>query len=142
MLSPEALLAAEPRQPVCLGSQYRRECRGFPWRGLYHWGKEAAASPLSGNPCNPLLVGGKLSLFSMCQAAGFLGPGQPWCLDVRSPASPASCPVSLCTWLCLREASLMRWQLLHVLLGWALSDSTFDVGHCSHKIHPRNMGQG
>lgn len=138
MLSPKTLLAAEPRQPICLGNPVIQE--GASWlhlEGSLPRSKEPAASPLWGNP---FLLGGKI--LRPVPDSGFLSPGQPWCLGVCSPASPASCPVSLCVWLCLREASLMGQQLLCVVLGQTLSDSTFDVGHCSPKTRPRNVGQG
>lgn len=138
--SPKPLLAAEPRQAICLGSPVtRRELCGFPWRSFYHRSKGAAAFPPSGNP---LLLGGKMSLL---QHVPDCWVSQSWpalVLEACSPASPASCPVSLCVWPWLREASLMGWQLLCVMLGQTLSDSTSDVGHCSPKTHPRNVGQG
>lgn len=126
----------------------------LPWRGLHplreEAGEEAAASPRSGNPCNPLLLGPKMALLQHvphCWVSCSLASPAPacWCPEVRNPASPASsCPVFLCPWPCLGEAPPTEhpWQLLQVVLGQTPSDSTFGVGHHSHKRHPRNVGQG
>lgn len=99
--SPKPLLRPSQGSPCAWGIlEHRRELRGFPWRGLYHWSKDAAASPLSGNP---LHLGGKMSVLHPVPDCRF---PQPWPALVPGalPAQPPA--LRPCAWGC-------DWGRLH-----------------------------